>query len=84
MIRITEFREAGELIGIGFLFLGSPDPWPQEVRVPNTDGLARFRSYRWCTREEVSVLEPRWEHDITRTAWPSEIVEPILDSFDEP
>jgi ADP-ribose pyrophosphatase YjhB (NUDIX family) len=72
LIRVSEFWEGDRLSGIGFLFLGTPDPWPQEVRLPGVDGVTRFLSYRWCNRDEVAELE-RWPHDITYTAWPTDI-----------
>ncbi|MGH2417886.1 MAG: GNAT family N-acetyltransferase [Candidatus Limnocylindria bacterium] len=72
LIRVSEFWQGEALEGIGFLFLGQPDPWPQEVRLPSVDGITRFRSYRWCTRREVAELA-RWPHHITHLVWPSDV-----------
>ena len=72
LIRVSEFWQGDVMDGIGFLFLGTPDPWPQEVRLPPVDGITRFLSYRWCTRDEVAEL-PRWRHHITHTDWPPEV-----------
>lgn len=78
LIRISEFWEGERLTAVGFLFLGTPDPWPQEVVLPAVDGITRFLSYRWCTRTEVDAL-PRWQHDFTYTAWPADVVVPVID-----
>ena len=72
LIRVTEFWQGTTLEGIGFLFLGTPEPWPQQVRLASVDGIARFRSYRWCTRDQVAAL-PRWPHHITHFAWPPDV-----------
>jgi ADP-ribose pyrophosphatase YjhB (NUDIX family) len=77
LIRISEFWESDRMTGVGFLFLATPDPWPQEVDLPPFDGISRFRSYRWCTRDEVHEL-PRWPYDITHTAWPAEVEVPLV------
>jgi ADP-ribose pyrophosphatase YjhB (NUDIX family) len=82
LIRVSEFREGETFVGVGFLFLARPDPWPQEVRLPEADGLTRFRSYRWLDRAEAERLDGRWAHDITRTAWPTDIVEVIIDRIE--
>jgi len=84
LLRVSEYWEGGQFVGIGFLFLTRPDPWPQEVQLLARDGLTRFLSYRWCTRAEVAQLEPRWLYDITRSAWPPEITTPIFDRLDLP
>ena len=74
LIRVSEFWDGDFLGGIGFLFLASPEPWPQQVKLPSVDGLTRFLSYRWCTREEVMEL-PRWSHNITHVTWPSDVTD---------
>jgi len=79
LIRVTEFWEGEVFVGVGFLFLATPDPWPQEVVLPAVDGITTFRSYRWLTRDEAERLEPRWAHDVTRVAWPPDVLTPILD-----
>jgi 8-oxo-dGTP pyrophosphatase MutT (NUDIX family) len=84
LLRVSEYWERGEFVGIGFLFLTRPDPWPQQVRLLAQDGLTRFLSYRWCTRAELDALEHRWAYDITRSAWPPEITTPIFDRLDLP
>jgi ADP-ribose pyrophosphatase YjhB (NUDIX family) len=81
LIRVSEFWNDGHLTGVGFLFLGAPDPWPQEVRLAPFDGITRLLSYRWCTRDEVDTL-PRWRYDITHTAWPPDIEVPRIDRID--
>jgi ADP-ribose pyrophosphatase YjhB (NUDIX family)/N-acetylglutamate synthase-like GNAT family acetyltransferase len=78
LIAVSEFWERGHLTGVGFLFLATPDPWPQEVRLPAVDGITRFHSHRWVTRDEAVAVEPRWEHHITRTAWPADIELPLF------
>ena len=84
LLRVSEYWEGGQFVGIGFLFLTRPDPWPQEVRLLPQDGLTRFLSYRWCTRADLDALEDRWAYDITRVAWPPEITAPIFDRLDLP
>jgi 8-oxo-dGTP pyrophosphatase MutT (NUDIX family) len=84
LIRVSEYWEHGEFVGIGFLFITRPDPWPQQVSLADQDGQTRFLSYRWCTRAEVEALDQRWAYDITRSAWPPEITEPIFDRLDLP
>jgi 8-oxo-dGTP pyrophosphatase MutT (NUDIX family) len=84
VLRVSEYWELGRFVGIGFLYLTHPYPWPQEVRLQAQDGLTRFLSYRWCTRAEVAALEHRWVYDITRLAWPPDIREPIFDRLDIP
>ena len=72
LIRVSEFWQGDLMDGIGFLFLGTPDPWPQEVHLTPVDGITRFLSYRWCTRDEVAGL-PRWRDHITHTDWPPDV-----------
>ena len=81
LIRVSEFWQGAVLEGIGFLFVGTPDPWPQEVRLASVDGITRFLSYRWCTRDEVAQL-PRWTHHVTHHAWPPEIAELRIDRIE--
>lgn len=78
LIAVSEFWERGHFTGVGFLFLATPDPWPQEVRLPAVDGLTRFRSHRWVRREEVDAVDGRWEHHISRLAWPADIEHPLV------
>ena len=82
VLRVSEYWEHGRFVGIGFQYLAHPEPWPQEVRLQPQDGLTRFLSYRWCTRDEIDALEDRWRCDITRLAWPPDIQEPIFDRLD--
>jgi ADP-ribose pyrophosphatase YjhB (NUDIX family) len=82
LIRVSEFWNSGHLSGVGFLFLARPEPWPQEVRMPERDGITRFLSHRWCTRDEVAALPHLWEHDISRSAWPPEITTPLFDRLE--
>jgi ADP-ribose pyrophosphatase YjhB (NUDIX family) len=82
LIRVSEFWHDGHLTGVGFLFLARPDPWPQEVSLPDQDGVTRFLDYRWCDREEAAQLEGLWEHDVSRTAWPPEITIPLFDRLE--
>jgi 8-oxo-dGTP pyrophosphatase MutT (NUDIX family) len=84
VLRVSEYWEDRRFVGVGFLYLAHPDPWPQEVRLQAQDGLTRFLSYRWCTRDEVAALEDRWAYDITRIAWPPDIIAPIFDRLDLP
>jgi ADP-ribose pyrophosphatase YjhB (NUDIX family)/GNAT superfamily N-acetyltransferase len=81
LIRVTEFWQGDTLEGLGFLFLGTPDPWPQDVRLPAFDGITHFSAHRWCTREEVDAL-PRWPHHVTHLAWPTEITSIRIDRVD--
>ena len=81
LIRVSEFWDENAMTGVGFLFLGSPDPWPQEVALPAVDGLTRFRAYRWCTRDEVARLA-RWRYDVTHDAWPADITAPLMHRID--
>lgn len=81
LIRVSEFWDGEFLGGVGFLFLATPDPWPQEVRLPGVDGITRFLSYRWCTREEVTELN-RWPHHISHIAWPPDITEVLIDRIE--
>lgn len=83
LIRVSEFWDGDYFGGIGFLFLGTPDPWPQEVRLPGVDGVTWFLSCRWCTRDEVTELN-RWPHDITHVAWPPDITEVVMDRIEVP
>lgn len=83
LVRVTEFLRGGRLFGIGFLYLASPDPWPQPVVLPEVDGITRFLSHRWCTREEAAAIPNRWSGDITRTHWPPDISTPVFDTWDE-
>ena len=82
LIRVSEFWEGETFVGLGLLFLAAPEPWPQEVRLPEADGLTRFRSYRWLERAEVERLDGRWAHDVTHTAWPPDIAEVIIDRIE--
>ena len=82
LIRISEFWNSGHLSGVGFLFLARPDPWPQEVHLPERDGLTRLLGHRWCTRDEVASLPDLWEHDISRNAWPPEITTPLFERLE--
>lgn len=84
LIRIGEFWDDGIFMGVFFLFLATPDPWPQEVQLPELDGVTRFRSYRWCTRDEVAALNGLWVHHVARHAWPTEILSSRLDRLEVP
>lgn len=84
LLRVSEYWEHGQFVGIGFLYLTRPEPWPQEVRLIPEDGPTRFLSYRWMSRAEADELEGRWAYDITRTGWPPEIGTPIFDRLDLP
>lgn len=84
LIRISEFWDEGHFVGVGFLFLAHPDPWPQEVRLPELDGQTRFLEHRWCERDEVASLPGRWHGHITRWAWPTDIRDAVIERIDTP
>jgi 8-oxo-dGTP diphosphatase len=84
LIRVGEFWDYGEFVGVVFVFLARPDPWPQEVRLAEIDGRTRLRSYRWATRAEVAAFGELWHYHIARTAWPTEIEVPRVDRLDFP
>ena len=84
LIRIGEFWDDGIFVGVFFNFLATPDPWPQEVRLPEVDGMTRFISHRWCTRGETAALPDLWVHHVTRSAWPTEITAVRIDRIDTP
>jgi len=84
LIRISEFWDDGHFVGVGFLFLARPDPWPQEVELPHFDGQTRFLDYRWCTRHEVARLGGLWHGHISHTAWPADIQQVTIQRIDSP
>jgi 8-oxo-dGTP diphosphatase len=73
LISVDEFWHSGTFEGVGFNFLAEPNPWPQEVALPDFDGVARFLDFRWVTREEAPAFVPdnRWE--LWTTEWPADI-----------
>lgn len=57
LLAIDQFRLGDEMKGVGFLFLTEPDPWPQDVVLPEMDGRTRFHDHRWCSRDEYRALD---------------------------
>lgn len=84
LIRVSEFWDEGHFVGVGFLFLARPEPWPQEVRLPDYDGQTRFLDYRWCTRGQVAELDELWHGHITRHGWPTDLAEVTIQRIDSP
>ena len=59
LLYIDQFWRDGEFEHVGFVFLATPDPWPQDVVLPKRDGDALFLAHRWIARDEVeSIRQP--------------------------
>lgn len=78
LLCVDQHWRDGNMYGLGFVFLGSPDPWPQEVLLPEHDGTARFLDYRWIDRTEFEALQGNKEYDFARLPWPEDVTEPVF------
>jgi len=78
LLAVDEFWHAGHFEGVGFVFLAEPDPWPQAVVLPASDGATRFLDYRWVTKEEVPrfVANDTWE--FWAHHWPLDVQETVM------
>jgi 8-oxo-dGTP pyrophosphatase MutT (NUDIX family) len=72
LLTVTEFWKGAALHGVGFLFLATPDPWPQDVVLPDVDGIATFHGYGWFSREDVARLDV-FPGELCLEIWPADI-----------
>jgi 8-oxo-dGTP pyrophosphatase MutT (NUDIX family) len=72
LLTVSEFATDDGRQVVGFLFLATPDPWPQDVRLPEMDGQTRFHDYRWCRREDIGSLNVS-PSDLVRELWPPDV-----------
>jgi len=77
LIAINEFWSSGRFWGVGFLFLAEPDPWPQEVLLPERDGSALFHDHAWFTRDQLPALNMPPE-EFCLQHWPPEVTRPVV------
>ena len=49
LTEVTQFWRGDHFESVGFVFLATPEPWPQTVRLPAYDGETRLLDYR-CSR----------------------------------
>ncbi len=75
LLWVDQFWRAGEFEHVGFVFLATPEPWPQTVVLPERDGDTLFLAHRWIDRDEVESIpvterEPR---DRLYDTWPPDI-----------
>jgi ADP-ribose pyrophosphatase YjhB (NUDIX family) len=77
LISVAQVLRDGELHGVGFTFLATPEPWPQQIRL-GSDNVTSFLDYRWITREEYETLQGGDDYDFWELPWPAGIVEPLL------
>ena len=83
LLSVDQFWHSGEFRGAGFVFLAAPEPWPQEVVIPEFDGRTQFLDYRWITKaeaEDFRLPENKWELWIHR--WPTDIEETLIRKLD--
>jgi 8-oxo-dGTP pyrophosphatase MutT (NUDIX family) len=77
LLVVTEFWAEGRFDGIGFLFLASPDPWPQQVVLPEVDGENRFLRHGWFARDQLAALD-MYDDEPCRSCWPADEMPPRL------
>lgn len=82
LISVDQFWHAGQFQGVGFNFLAEPDPWPQDVRIPEFDGTTPFFDYRWVTREEAHAFFPDVDYEFWTQHWPSDVRETLIRRLD--
>ena len=73
VLSIDEFWHAGVFRGVGIVFLAEPEPWPQEVCIPEWDGETRFLDYRWVSRGEVQDYLPDNQWEFWTQFWPTDV-----------
>jgi ADP-ribose pyrophosphatase YjhB (NUDIX family) len=77
LVAIYQARRAGQLFGVGFMYVARPDPWPQRVLLLERDGAATFHDFGWFSREEIPSLSV-FPDDLVVTHWPPDIVAPLM------
>jgi len=86
LLSVDQFWYGGEFRGVGFNFLATPGPWPQEVVTPEFDGRTRFLDYRWVTKTEAPSFQlPENDWELWIHCWPADIEETLIRklAFDE-
>jgi 8-oxo-dGTP diphosphatase len=78
LLCVDQFWRKGAMYGIGFVFLGEPDPWPQEVVLPELDGETRFLGHRWIDRAEFDSLAGNPENNFAKLPWPEDVRETVF------
>ena len=72
LIRVSQIMHEGSLQGVGFVFLCTPDPWPQEI-VFGTEDSTRFLECYWVSRKEYEALSTAPDYDFWDLPWPPAI-----------
>jgi 8-oxo-dGTP diphosphatase len=81
LFEVTEFWHAGRFYEIGFLFVAAPDPWPQEVVLPQVDGNNRFLRYGWFSRDDLPVPD-MYPDEPCLARWPADASPPPVRRLD--
>jgi len=90
LLSVDQFWHRGRFKGVGFVFLATPDPWPQPVRLPDRDPnghSAKFLASRWVTRGEAQEMLPAaTPQDLWTVQWPPDISATLIHKleFDSP
>lgn len=78
LLCVDQFWRNNNLYGIGFIFLAEPDGWPQEVVLPEVDGMSKFLGHRWIDNAEFRALVGHPDYDFARLPWPEDVLEPLF------
>ena len=78
LLSISEFWQDGDMLGVGCLFLATPDPWPQTVVLPERDGATLFLAHRWIDEPEFSTLHGLPDYDLGGIGWPPALTSTVV------
>lgn len=76
LIAVHEMYRRDELFAVGFMFLARPEPWPQDVQLPERDGAAIFHAHGWFGRDDLAGLDIYSDEMILHT-WPADVQSPL-------
>ncbi|MGW5362057.1 NUDIX hydrolase [Actinopolymorpha pittospori] len=82
LLSVDEFWHRGQLEHVGFVFLAEPDPWPQNVSLPDLDGDTRFLDHRWIAKDEVQHFAVKDSWEFWARHWPLDVRETLFRSLD--
>ena len=80
LTEVTQFWRGDHFESVGFVFLATPEPWPQTVRLPPFDGDTRLLDYRWFSKEEAAAIpaSEREQQELLYSRWPSEVEQTVM------
>lgn len=78
LLSVDEFWHGGRFEGVGFVFLASPEPWPQTVSLPEWDGATRFPDHRWVSKSEWPGYTAHDSWEFWSRYWPLDVTETLV------